>query len=262
MGIVHPRRKRVHVGWFIPATMALLCSDQRCSVDEETFDVIEWCTLFTNCMFVAEGNCVPNSAISRHLDQIGDSPYFFSITKQPHLHIPITNSKQPLNATMVDQTPLIPTESGTGGRKLGHTICGCCCDSKRAVQIFNVISIIFTVIYMIILSTGRYEEHVQDELTDKEVQELINNYPYYMTAYGIGLAVHLLVLCGASMYSRCLVSLGVIYALFELANMIYFGTQNEDINNWIYMYIVSPVIWTSIFVYPHAVFISEVGKGE
>eukprot|EP00804_Cyclotella_cryptica_P004464 CCRYP_006870-RB/>CCRYP_006870-RB protein AED:0.06 eAED:0.06 QI:134/1/1/1/0.66/0.5/4/537/183 len=166
---------------------------------------------------------------------------------------------------MVDTTPLIPTSSGSESKQ-GHKIFCCCCDSKRAVQIFNILAIISVVIMMTLLSVNKYadvEVDVNgDPYADQELHELKANYRYYMIAYAVGLGVYLIVLCGASMYSPCLVSIAILYSLFNLANMIYFGvTQGQDEEGWIFGYIVWPIVWEMLYIYPHAVFISEINRG-
>jgi hypothetical protein len=140
------------------------------------------------------------------------------------------------------------------------------CSSKKGVQIFNVLGIISVVIMMVLLSVNKYadvEVDVNgDPTAEQEMKELKQNYMYYMIAYGVGLAVYIIALMGACMYSSCLVSIAILYALFNLGNMIYFGvTEAKDEEYWIFGYIVWPVFWSLIYIYPHAVFISEVNKG-
>ncbi|KAL3797748.1 hypothetical protein HJC23_000293 [Cyclotella cryptica] len=134
---------------------------------------------------------------------------------------------------MVDTTPLIPTSSGSESKQ-GHKIFCCCCDSKRAVQIFNILAIISVVIMMTLLSVNKYadvEVDVNgDPYADQELHELKANYRYYMIAYAVGLGVYLIVLC-------------------------------QDEEGWIFGYIVWPIVWEMLYIYPHAVFISEINRG-
>ncbi|KAL7475773.1 hypothetical protein ACHAW6_001676 [Cyclotella cf. meneghiniana] len=165
---------------------------------------------------------------------------------------------------MVDTTPLIPASSGSDAKQ-GHSIFCCCCDSKRAVQIFNILAIISVAIMMTLLSLNKYanvEVNVNgDPYANQELHELKANYRYYMIAYGVGLGVYLITLCGASMYNSCLVSIAILYSLFNLGNTIYFGvTQGQDEEGWIFGYIVWPIVWELLYIYPHAVFISEINK--
>ncbi|KAL7506746.1 hypothetical protein ACHAWX_000668 [Stephanocyclus meneghinianus] len=119
---------------------------------------------------------------------------------------------------------------------------------------------------MTLLSLNKYanvEVNVNgDPYANQELHELKANYRYYMIAYGVGLGVYLITLCGASMYNSCLVSIAILYSLFNLGNMIYFGvTQGQDEEGWIFGYIVWPIVWALLYIYPHAVFISEINKG-
>lgn len=140
------------------------------------------------------------------------------------------------------------------------------CSSKKGVQIFNVLGIISVIIMMVLLSVNKYadvEVDVNgDPAAEQEMKELKENYMYYMIAYAVGLAVYGFALMGACMFSSCLVSIAILYSLFNLANMIYFGiTQGQGEQYWVFGYIVWPIVWSLIYIYPHAVFISEVNKG-
>jgi hypothetical protein len=167
---------------------------------------------------------------------------------------------------MVDSTPLIPASSGSKAKQ-GHKIFGCCCDSKRAVQILNVLNIIAAAVMMALLSANKYANIEVDAngnpVAQEELDQAKDYYMYYMIAYAVGLGVFLLALCGASMYSSCLVSIAILYNLFNLGNMIYFGfTHAKNEPGWIYGYVVWPTVWSAIYIYPHVVFISEVNKGK
>lgn len=141
-----------------------------------------------------------------------------------------------------------------------------CASSKKGVQIFNVLGMISVIIMMILLSVNKYadiEVDVNgDPAAEQEMKELRENYFYYMIAYAVGLAVYLIAIMGACMYSSCLISIAILYSLFNLGNMIYFGvTQAQSEEFWVFGYIVWPTIWSLIYIYPHAVFISEVNSG-
>ena len=128
------------------------------------------------------------------------------------------------------------------------------------------LAVIAAIVMMVLLSVNKYadvEIDVNgDPTAEGEIQELRENYNYYMIAYGIGLAVYLSALMGACMYSSCLTSLAIFWSLFNMGNMIYFGVSSaQDEEGWIVMYIVSPIIWSMLYIYPHAVFINEVNKG-
>lgn len=119
---------------------------------------------------------------------------------------------------------------------------------------------------MVLLSVNKYADVTVDvdgqPAAEQEMKELRENYVYYMIAYAVGLGVYIITLMGACMYSSCLVSTAILYSLFNLGNMIYFGindAQNEE--GWIFGYIVWPIVWSMLYIYPHAVFISEVNKG-
>ena len=119
---------------------------------------------------------------------------------------------------------------------------------------------------MVLLSVNKYADVTVDvdgqPAAEQEMQQLRENYAYYMIAYAVGLGVYIITLMGACMYSSCLVSIAILYSLFNLGNMIYFGiTQAQNEEGWIFGYVVWPIVWSMLYIYPHAVFISEVNKG-
>lgn len=140
-------------------------------------------------------------------------------------------------------------------------------DSKKGVQIFNFLGIIYVIIMMVLLSANKYAEIKVDVNGDPalegEIKELRDDYEYYMIANGVGLAVYIIVIIGAMMYSSCLVSLAILYSLYNLGNLIYFGiTQAQgEVEGWVFGYVVFPIVWSLLYIYPHAVFISEVRRG-
>jgi hypothetical protein len=117
---------------------------------------------------------------------------------------------------------------------------------------------------MLLLSINKYGNVEVDGNADTEeaMKDLRDDYIYYMIAYGVGLAIYILVIIGASMYSSCLVSLAILYSLFNLASTIYFGaTEVHNEQGWMLGFVIWPIISSLLFIYPHAVFISEVNRG-
>lgn len=101
-------------------------------------------------------------------------------------------------------------------------------------------------------------------LTDEQVTEFQSTYIISMVIYGIGLLVNVVVICGAAMYSSCLIMLGVLWIVVELGFSIYYQTTLPKDQNPMYstMYtIIGSIIWDLLILYPHIVLISEICSG-
>ena len=68
---------------------------------------------------------------------------------------------------MADTSPLL----SKNGPPQGHKICGCCCDSKRAVVIINILALIATIINMIVLAGIHYSDQLDQALADNNISK-------------------------------------------------------------------------------------------
>ena len=96
---------------------------------------------------------------------------------------------------MVDTTPLVDSEKE---EKIGHKFCGCCCDSKRAVLVFNILNLIFYLIAIVLFLAGRV------------------NIGAYWAFYIVGIAVFSMAIAGAAFYNRCLVIPAALWTAISL----------------------------------------------
>ena len=116
---------------------------------------------------------------------------------------------------------------------------GCCCDSKRAVLIYNIFNIIFAVIYIITLVV--YNSAVAG----------------YIFGF-FGIIIYFLTIAGSTSYSKGLVSLGALWAVVKIILAIVFTVQgrslftvvvNGRVYNNPYANIIGTLIWEGLVLY-------------
>ena len=150
---------------------------------------------------------------------------------------------------MVDSTPLIPSD-----KKQGHRVL-CCCDSRKAVIIINMLALAW-IIYVIILGA------VQGTLSADIVQ---------IVFYALAILFPIIVMCSAIQFHRCAVIIAIIFqviaVVLHIIALIGLGASGElaklagDARN---TFIVSNVIWFIIYLvvlYSEIVYVREVKHG-
>jgi len=161
---------------------------------------------------------------------------------------------------MVDTSPLIP--QGDEG-KIGHKICGCCCDSRRAVLIYSIIFVIFNIIALI-LSVNYYCTDYQS-ITSAVIAILV-----------VGIIIRFITIGGACMYNKWMVGLGATWEVINVILSIVYAVRSS-VNGtifWSYcnngctyystptwLSIVWTLFWSGLILYSEVVFINEVNKG-
>ena len=147
---------------------------------------------------------------------------------------------------MVDSTPLIPSSQG---KKQGHRVL-CCCDSRKAVVLINLIALILYVLALI----------------SKGVQGTLNNDIVSIVFYVITILFYLTVMCSAIQFHRCAVIIAIIWMVFiviwEIYGIIVEGGSipAEERQATIITFVVILVIQVFV-IYAEGVYVSEVGKG-
>ncbi|KAL7493962.1 hypothetical protein ACHAWT_002748 [Skeletonema menzelii] len=151
---------------------------------------------------------------------------------------------------MVDTTPLV--DSGKE-EKIGHKYCGCCCDSRRAVLIFNIFNLIFALIAIfIVVGTRSY----------------IGAYWAFLI---VGIIIISLTIAGAALYNKWMVILGALWAVITLIKSFVKAARGgsfltiTDVNGEYYSYpivdLIWAIIWQGLVLYADITFIVEVSKG-
>ncbi|KAL7499381.1 hypothetical protein ACHAWT_007396 [Skeletonema menzelii] len=149
---------------------------------------------------------------------------------------------------MVDTTPLVDSEKE---EKIGHKFCGCCCDSKRAVLVFNSLNLIGYLILIVLILASR------------------SNIGAFWAFYIVGIGVFSLAIAGAALYNRWLVAPAALWAEISLVLTIVFslkGTDTVVVDGQVYqaspvVNIVLALIWQGLVAYANWTFVYEVNKG-
>ncbi|KAL7534880.1 hypothetical protein ACHAWF_004980, partial [Thalassiosira exigua] len=180
---------------------------------------------------------------------------------------PTIRRKKGAMADWADSTPLV-----SGGRKeekLGHKICGCCCDSRRAVLIYNIFDIIFVVlgIAVIVVANGNPDWHAQT------ANQGIDWNTYYQTSLivlCVALFIRTATILGACLFNWCLVGLGALWTIVAMvlgivsAVMVISEVQVNSVNTQVYYSsnpagsIVVAIIWNGLVLYVR--FLSSLSK--
>jgi hypothetical protein len=172
----------------------------------------------------------------------------------------IATTRQPKynqHHTMMDQG-YMPTKVGIsqemgGSHKRGHTFCGCCCDTRRAVIIVNIFMLTCTVISVVTIALGAQLLNAMgdgDDEAQQEAAQQLNSIPLgLLFAMVIIQAVFFVFgIMGAIKYTTWMLSVALIgYTLYFVMNLL---SSN-------FLYIGLPVL----FAYPHFVLISEINQG-
>jgi uncharacterized membrane protein YecN with MAPEG domain len=136
--------------------------------------------------------------------------------------------------------------------KQGHKCCGCCCDTRRAVIIVNLVNIVLLMIGMIVLIVA-HNKVSPDDYSDDKVKSQVQTFENVPLAALIAIPIVLMLCCvagivGANKYNIYLVgSAAVAYCVVFIMDLI-------AVN------IVGAII-AALFAYPHFVFIHEVRRG-
>ena len=134
--------------------------------------------------------------------------------------------------------------------KQGHSCCGCCCDTRRAVIIVNLIMICFNVLSTLILITGidlLVEGAAQaDDDTVKNTATELKVFPEVLFVIWVCLQIlfNVLGILGAINYSKWMIVATLLgYILSFIGNLL-------ELN-------LAGMILSGFFAYPHYFFLSE-----
>ena len=143
------------------------------------------------------------------------------------------------------------TATGTPGQKEGHLYMGCCCDTRRATIIVNIVNLVLAVITALIY--GLASGIAVNELDDDAIKNDIANKSGAIAGiialfFVIALTFSGLGIYGAMKYNKCMViSAAVWYGLSALVSL-----SGGD---------VLGCVISGLFCYPHVMFVQEMQKG-
>ena len=149
---------------------------------------------------------------------------------------------------MVDSTPLIP--DSRRGKKQGHRVL-CCCDSRKAVILINLIGLLLVV-------AGLIAGGVQGTL-DGSIANII--------AYCITILFYFIVMCSALQFHRCAV---IVAMIWEIVAIVWLSVElilsretlaSQPNQEGLIIYLVVFYVIRVFIIYAEWVYVSEVGKG-
>ncbi|KAL7483814.1 hypothetical protein ACHAW6_009462 [Cyclotella cf. meneghiniana] len=163
----------------------------------------------------------------------------------------------------VDHRPLI-AEGNLPEKRTGHQIFGCCCDSKHAVMLINVIYVALNALGLAffiwadrLINNSDAAVTIGDtEITDEQKNTFNMAYPYFFSLYCITLLVNLSTIFAAISGDFCLVVLGTVWYLLQVGFNIWLSLQ-MGFN----VLLIISILWFTLILYPHGVFVYEVNKG-
>lgn len=148
---------------------------------------------------------------------------------------------------MVDSTPLIPASQN---KKQGHRVL-CCCDSRKAVILINLIALAWYIAAIVI----------------NALNGTLNNDFVSIIFICITILFYFTVMCSAIQFHRCAVIVAIIWMLFTIVwNVVHLILNRNEIqkteNPQATIITVVVVIVIQVFViYAECVYVNEVGKG-
>ena len=141
--------------------------------------------------------------------------------------------------------------AGTPGVKQGHLYMGCCCDTRRATIIVNIVNLVLALLSALLY--GLASGFAINELDDDAIKQDLANKGGAIAGiialfFVIALTFSTLGIYGALKYNKCMViAAAVWYGLSSLVSL-----SGGDILG---------CVLAGLFCYPHIVFVQEMQKG-
>jgi hypothetical protein len=164
-------------------------------------------------------------------------------------------------------SPVVP--SHVAEPKVGHRCCGCCCDSRRAVIIVEIIfGMVFNGIAILLAFSAANVANntvaaLDDDSYDSLVADVNRAAAVSSSIYGVGMVVSLIVIYGAVSYRSSLVALGIVWTVVQTVIGIVF--QAKAYTDYGYSYPIYDAVMrigvSGLLIYPLAIFIHEVKRG-
>lgn len=158
---------------------------------------------------------------------------------------------------VINHAPLL----AGGNIRRGQHICGC--DSRRGTITVKCLDMTVLIVVIIVL-TFSYKDLDKTNQNEEQIEHINTYYLWSMILYGASLAMAVLVIFGAWLYNRRLVVTGMVWIVIELILTLVFCAPlfNSMGRNVLHtFYIIGPIVWTAIQMYPQAVYIHEVNSG-
>jgi hypothetical protein len=152
-----------------------------------------------------------------------------------------------------------------------HPAGGACCDYRRAVIVVAIIFIVTTALTLIFTVAGAAVPGATN-VDDDEVEAILeNNVTGNIIVSAIGLAMAIVALLGARMYSIPMLALNVVWFLVSYAVSVYFTVDNfnklNELDTTTTPYrvpvglLVFQFVVTCLWIYPFVFLIKEIKSG-
>lgn len=146
----------------------------------------------------------------------------------------------------------VPMQSGTMAPKQSHVCCGCCCDTRRAVIVVNIISLAFAALAILsiaMITSDKYAAQIDDDAVIAALQEM-DGAKIGMTIgfASVGMLCNAFGIYGATRFNQwAVVVAGSWYVVELVRSLVYLD--------------LGSAIMSGFFAYPHVVFWHEMRKG-
>jgi hypothetical protein len=153
---------------------------------------------------------------------------------------------------VVQSTNVLGTAGSEATVRRSHTCCGCCCDTRRAVIVVNIVTICLAALSILMIKTFTSEKFLAslDDDANREAWASIEG-----EAVGFNIVLGLLAMAcsisaiyGAIKFNRIFVLIGAIWFGLDAIHSIIF----KDIGGF---------LMSAFFCYPHVVFYREISDG-
>lgn len=145
----------------------------------------------------------------------------------------------------------VPGVEVTPLTRRSHRFCGCCCDTRRATIVVNIISLVFTCIFLLGVGTftsDSFASSFDDDNVKKEMEVFADNAWVTYLSLGASFVFYSLGIYGAVKYNTVMVLVAAAWYCLQVV----FSIWSLDITG---------AILPCLFVYPHIVFYNEVKQG-
>lgn len=136
--------------------------------------------------------------------------------------------------------------------KQSHACCGCCCDTRRAVIVVNIISMSFAVLAILtisIVSSDKYAESIDDDQVLAALAEIDGSKLGVTIGFAsAGIFCNACGIFGARRFNQwAIIVAGLWYVIEFVRSLVYLD--------------LGGAIMSGFFAYPHVIFWQEMRKG-
>jgi hypothetical protein len=163
---------------------------------------------------------------------------------------------------MVLEDPLLTEQSSEDSepesKRLGHTIFGFCCDSRKGTIIACIITIVLTIIYIILLITVVKNPDLAQKYLSQAAIDMIDT---VIIVSALQIIISLMVICGAIIYNGAWVLFGIVYKIINAILILAVNVplaRSSSSSPLVIIVITWLTVWNFIKIYILTVFVYEI----